>query len=76
MWCSWVVSLGDGGVDKPTPDWPNCVQSPEGLMAVVAATCNSGGGGERKDGMVMTCDIHDVLTMVAQFGNLQVPIIN
>ena len=45
MWHSWVASLGDGGVDKPTPDWPNCGQSPGGSTAVVAAMCNGGGGG-------------------------------
>jgi hypothetical protein len=35
-----------------------------------------GGGGERKDGMVTMCDMGDVSTAVAQFGNSRVPINN
>ena len=35
-----------------------------------------GGGGERRAGMVTVCDVGDVSTVVAQFGNPQVLIIN
>jgi hypothetical protein len=35
-----------------------------------------GGGGERKGGIVTTCDVGDISTMGARFGNLRVPIIN
>ena len=35
-----------------------------------------GGGGERRAGMVTVCDVGDVSTVVARFGNLQVLIIN
>jgi hypothetical protein len=35
-----------------------------------------GGGGEKKGGIVTTCDVGDVSTAVARFGNLQAPIIN
>jgi hypothetical protein len=34
------------------------------------------GGGERKDGIVTTCDVGDVSTTVARFGNSRAPIIN
>ena len=30
----------------------------------------------RKDGMVTMCDVHDVSTAVARFGNRRAPIIN
>ena len=45
-------------------------------LHIIAVVVNGGGGGERKDRMVTTCDVHDISTVVAQFGNLQVPIIN
>ena len=35
-----------------------------------------GGGGERRAGMVTVCDVGDVSTVVARFGNPQVLIIN
>ena len=35
-----------------------------------------GGGGERKDGNVTTCDVGDVSTAVARFGNSRASIIN
>lgn len=34
------------------------------------------GGGEKKDGTVTMCDTGDVSTIIAQFGNLRVPINN
>jgi hypothetical protein len=35
-----------------------------------------GGGGERKGGIVTTCDVGDVSTTGARFGNSRAPIIN
>ena len=35
-----------------------------------------GGGGERREGTVTVCDVGDVSTAVARFGNSQVSIIN
>ena len=35
-----------------------------------------GGGGERKDGTVTMCDVGDVSTAVARFGNSRASIIN
>jgi hypothetical protein len=35
-----------------------------------------GGGGEKRDGMVMMCDTSDVSTAVARFGNSWVLITN
>ena len=40
-----VASLGAGGIDELTPDWPKSGQSPGGLTAAVAAARNGGGGG-------------------------------
>ena len=47
-------------------------------MAAMAATRagSGGGGGERKDGKVTMCDVSDVSTAVAQFGNSRAPIVN
>jgi hypothetical protein len=42
------------------------------MMVVVV----DGGGGERKGGTVTTCDVGDVSTAVARFGNTRAPIIN
>jgi hypothetical protein len=33
-------------------------------------------GGKREGGMVTMCDVGDVSTVVARFGNSQAPIIN
>jgi hypothetical protein len=33
-------------------------------------------GGKREGGMITTCDVGDVSTTVARFGNSQAPIIN
>jgi len=75
----FVGSVGGGGcVKEPAPAWPGCEQSLGHSMAAVAAThvVDGGGCGERRDGMVMMCDMSDVSTSVAQFGNSQASIIN
>jgi hypothetical protein len=72
-----VASLGTGGIDELTRDWPTSGQSPGCSTAAVAAARNGGGGGgERKDEMVTTCDAGDVSNTVAQFGITRAPIIN
>ena len=43
---------------------------------MVVVVDSGSGGGERKNGMVMICDVHDVSTTVARFSNLWAPIIN
>ena len=66
-----VVSVGGGGIDGRSPGWPKCGQSPGRPMAVllrrmvVVVVVVKG-----KDGMVTICDVGDVSTAVAQFGNL------
>ena len=72
-----------GGVDEPAPDWPKCGQSPGGSTAVVAATHGGGGGWwwvmvvvVGRDGDVTMCDVSDVSTVVARFGNSRASIIN
>jgi hypothetical protein len=42
------------------------------MMVVVV----DGGGCGRKDGTVTTCDVGDISTAVARFGNPRAPIIN
>ena len=73
-----MASLGDGGIDKLTPVWPNIGQSPGCSTVVVLAACSGGGGGggEGKDGMVTICDVGDISNAVARFGNPWVPINN
>jgi hypothetical protein len=80
-----VASLGAGGIDELTRDWPTSGQSPGCSTAAVAAARNGGGwwmvvdgggGGERKDETVTMCDAGDVSTAVARFGNTRAPIIN
>ena len=76
---SFVGGVGDGGcVDEPAPAWPRCGQSLGHLSAAVAAArvVDSGGSGERKDGTVTMCDMSDVSTAVARFGNSRASIIN
>ena len=68
--------LGDGGSDELTPGWPKSGQSPGCSTAAVLAARSGGGGGERKDGTVAMCDVGDVSTAVARFGNLRASIIN
>jgi hypothetical protein len=74
-------TLGAGGIDELTPDWPKRGQSPGGSTAAMAAARNGAGGGwwyggERKDGTVTICDMSDVSTTVARFGNPRAAIIN
>ena len=43
------------------------------MMVVVGG---GGGGGKERDGTVTTCDVRDLSTTVARFGNPRAPIIN
>ena len=43
---------------------------------MLVVVVGGGGGGEKKDGKVTMCDIGDVSTAVARFGNSWVPIVN
>ena len=66
-----AASVGGGGVDGRSPGWPKCGQSPGRPMAVlprrmvvVVVVVVKG-----KDGIVTICDVGDVSTAVARFGN-------
>ena len=61
-----MALLGDGGIDKLTPGWPNIGQSLGcSTAAVLAMHSGGGGGGEGKDGMVTICDVGDVSNAVS-----------
>ena len=74
----FVGSVGGGGcVDEPAPAWPNAgsrwgAQRRQWRPRVVV----DGGGIDERDGMVTMCDIGDVSTAVARFGNSRASIIN
>ena len=80
-----VASVGVGKIDKHTLAWPKHGCSPGAqwrrwqprmLVVVVGGGGGGGGGGEKKDGKVTMCDVGDVSTVVARFGNLWAPIVN
>ena len=82
-WRRLAASLGGGGVDEPAPDWPKCGQSLGGSTVAVAAAHGGGGGWwwvmvvvVGRDGDVAMCDVSDVSTVVARFGNSRASIIN
>ena len=43
---------------------------------MLVVVVGGGGGGEKNDGKVTMCDVSDILTAVARFGNSWVPIVN
>ena len=61
-----AASVGGGGIDGRSPGWPKCRQSPGRPMAVFPRRTVVVKG---KDGMVTICDVGDVSTAVARFGN-------
>ena len=72
---------GIGKINKHTLAWPKHGDSPGARWwrwqpHVLVVVVGGGGGGEKKDGKVTMCDVGDVSTVVAQFGNSQAPIVN
>ena len=76
-----MASVGVGEIDEHTLAWPKCGHSPGARQwqwqpCVLVVVVGGGGGSEKKDRKVTMCDVSDVSTAVARFGNSWVPIVN
>ena len=76
-----MASVGVGEIDEHTMAWPKHGHSPgarwqQWQPRVLVVVVGGGGGGEKKDRKVTMCDVGDISTTVARFGNSWVPIVN
>jgi hypothetical protein len=76
-----MASLGAGRIDELALDVPKSGQSPgarrpQWRPRIMVVVVGGGGGSGKRWGNVTTCDVHDVSTTVARFGNTRASIIN